>query len=241
MKLATAALAVTAAGAMGLGVLTMPAGAGADPSLPPVSAEDLVTSVLTAKVPALAGTVTVHNALGLPALPGMAAPLTQPVTTVRVWADGRGDGRLALPSPSGERDLIEDGTTLWAYDSSSRTATALEHGPTPAHQHPPVTDPAQAARDLVGTLREYSTVTVDGTGTVAGRSVYELVLTPASTERTLLREVRVAVDSAQRVPLELTVLANGSPDPALQIGFSDLTVGSQDPSLFHFTPPAGVT
>ncbi|MGH3717627.1 MAG: LolA family protein [Pseudonocardiaceae bacterium] len=241
MKLATAALAVTAAGAIGLGVLVMPASAGSQPSLPPVSAEDLVASVLTAKIPALAGTVTVHNTLGLPALPGVSAPLTQPVTTFRVWSDGQGDGRLALPSPSGEQVLIEDGTTLWRYDSSSRTATALEHGTGPAHQQPPVADPAQAARELVGTVRKYSTVTVDGTGTVAGRGVYELVLTPVPTERTLLREVRVAVDSAQRVPLQLTVLANGSPDPVLQIGFSDLTVGAQDPALFHFTPPAGVT
>jgi outer membrane lipoprotein-sorting protein len=241
MKLATAALAMAAAGAIGLGVLTMPAGAGADPSLPPVSAEDLVASVLTAKVPALGGTVTVHNALGLPALPGVTAPLTQPVTTFRVWSDGQGHGRLALPSRNGEQVLIEDGTTLWRYDSSSRTATALENGATPAGQRPPVADPAQAARELVGTVRKYSTVTVDGTGTVAGRPVYQLVLTPAPTERTLLREVRVAVDSAQRVPLQLTVLANGSPDPALQIGFSDLTVGAQDPALFHFTPPAGVT
>lgn len=241
MKLATAALAMAAAGAIGLGVLTMPAGAGADPSLPPVSAEDLVASVLTTKVPALGGTVTVHNALGLPALPGVTAPLTQPVTTFRVWSDGQGHGRLALPSRNGEQVLIEDGTTLWRYDSSSRTATALENGATPAGQRPPVADPAQAARELVSTVRKYSTVTVDGTGTVAGRPVYQLVLTPAPTERTLLREVRVAVDSAQRVPLQLTVLANGSPDPALQIGFSDLTVGAQDPALFHFTPPAGVT
>jgi len=240
MKLAMAALAVTAAGAIGLGVLTMPAGAGADPSLPPVSAEDLVASVLTAKVPALGGTVTVHNALGLPALPGVAAPLAQPVTTFRVWSDGQGHGRLALPSRNGEQVLIEDGTTLWRYDSSSRTATALENGATPARQHPPVPDPAQAAQELVGAVRKDSTVTVDGTGTVAGRPVYQLVLTPAPTERTLLREVRVAIDSAQRVPLQLTVLANGSPDPALQIGFSDLTVGAQDPALFHFTPPAGV-
>lgn len=240
MKLATAALAMAAAGAIGLGVLTMPAGAGADPSLPPVSAEDLVASVLTAKVPALGGTVTVRNALGLPALPGVTAPLTQPVTTFRVWSDGQGHGRLALPSRNGEQVLIEDGTTLWRYDSSSRTATALENGATSAGQRPPVADPAQAARELVGTVRKYSTVTVDGTGTVAGRPVYQLVLTPAPTERTLLREVRVAVDSAQRVPLQLTVLANGSSDPALQIGFSDLTVGAQDPALFHFTPPAGV-
>lgn len=240
MKLAMAALAVTAAGAIGLGGLAMPAGAGADPSLPPVSAEDLVASVLTAKVPALGGTVTVHNALGLPALPGVTAPLTQPVTTFRIWSDGQGHGRLALPSRNGEQVLIEDGTTLWRYDSSSRTATALENGATPARQRPPVADPGQAARELVGAVRKYSTVTVDGTGTVAGRPVYQLVLTPAPTERTLLREVRVAVDSAQRVPLQLTVLANGSPDPALQIGFSDLTVGAQDPALFHFTPPAGV-
>jgi hypothetical protein len=93
---------------------------------------------------------------------------------------------------------------------------------------------------MIDAVRKSSTVTVDGTGTVAGRPVYQLVLTPAPTERTLLREVRVAVDSAQRVPLQLTVLANGSPDPALQIGFTDLTVGAQDPALFHFTPPAGV-
>ncbi|MGH3765775.1 MAG: LolA family protein [Pseudonocardiaceae bacterium] len=241
MKLATAALAaVVAAGVIGLGVLTIPAGAGADPALPPVSPEDLVASVLTAKMPALNGTVAVHNALGLPALPGVSAPLTQPESSFRVWSDGQGHGRLAIPSRGGEQVLIEDGTTVWRYDSSTRTATAWERGTTPGRQQPPVADPAQAAREMIDAVRKSSTVSVDGTGTVAGRPVYQLVLTPAPTERTLLREVRVAVDSAQRVPLQLSVLANGSPDPALQIGFSDLTVGAQDPALFHFTPPAGV-
>ncbi|MGH3786214.1 MAG: LolA family protein [Pseudonocardiaceae bacterium] len=240
MKLVTVVLAVAAVGAIGLGVLTVPAGAGSQPALPPVSAEDLVASVLAAEVPALGGTVTMDNRLGLPALPGVETPLTQPETTFRVWSDGQEHGRLALPSRGGEQVFIEDGTTLWRYDSSSRTATALEHGTDPARERPPVADPAQAARDLVGEVRESSTVTVDGTGTVAGRSVYQLVLTPTPTERTLLREVRVAVDSAERMPLQLTVLANGSPDPALQIGFSDLTVGAQDPALFRFTPPAGV-
>lgn len=239
MKLATAALAAAAVGAIGLGVLTMPAGAGADPALPPVSPEGLVASVLTAKIPALGGTVAVHNALGLPALPGVAAPLTQPESTFRIWSDGQGHSRLAVPSRGGEQVLIEDGATLWRYDSSSRTATALEHGATPDRGRPPA-DPAQAAREMIDAVRKSSAVSVDGTGTVAGRSVYQLVLTPAPTERTLLREVRVAVDSAGRVPLQLSVLANGVSDPALQIGFTDLTVGAQDPALFHFTPPAGV-
>ncbi len=244
MKLATAALAAAAAGAIGLGVLTMPATARSDPALPPVSAEDLVASVLTAKTPAFGGTVTVDNALGLPALPappGIATVLTQPVTAFRVWSDGQGHGRLAVPSRGSEQVLIEDGTTLWRYDSSSRTATALEHGAAPARQRPSVTDPAQTARELIGAVRQSSTVTVDGTGYVAGRPVYQLVLTPAPTERTLLREVRVAVDLVLRVPLQFTVLANGSADPALQIGFTDLNVGTQDPALFQFTPPAGVT
>ncbi|HEU0090131.1 MAG TPA: outer membrane lipoprotein carrier protein LolA [Pseudonocardiaceae bacterium] len=244
MKLVMTALAAAAAGAIGLGALTLPAGAGAEPALPEVSAEELVAAVLTAKAPAFAGTVEVDNALGLPALPGLSErpnPLTQPVSTLRVWSDGQGRGRLALPSRGGEQVLVEDGSTLWRYDSASRTATALPHGTRQAHPRAPVTDPAQAARELVGAVRESSAVTVDGTTEVAGRPVYELVLTPKPTERTLLREVRVAVDSATRVPLQLTVLADGSSDPALQIGFTKLAVEPQDPALFRFIPPEGVT
>jgi hypothetical protein len=67
------------------------------------------------------------------------------------------------------------------------------------------------------------------------------VLAPAPSERTLLREVRVAVDAEHRMPLQLTVLANGSSDPALQIGFTDVDFGPQDASLFTFTPPPGAT
>lgn len=250
LKLSTAATAAAAAGAIGLGALTVPAMAGSAPSLPPVSPEDLVASVLTAKSPAFGGTVEVDNALGLPALPGMSGPsglgsLTQPVSTFRAWSDGQGRGRLALPSPNGEQVIVEDGTTLWRYSSANRTVTEWQHGPRqapgPQAGAPRVADPAQAARELVGEVRKSSTVSVDGTDRVAGRPVYDLVLTPKPTERTVLREVRVAVDSATRVPLQLSVLADGSPDPALRIGFTDLTVGPQDPGLFRFTPPPGVT
>ncbi|MGH3934239.1 MAG: LolA family protein [Pseudonocardiaceae bacterium] len=242
MKLAMAAVVAVVASAIGLGALTMPAGARSDPSLPPVSPEDLVASVLSAEIPAFGGTITVHNELGLPALPGLPefTPLTQPETTLRAWSDGQGHSRLAVPSRNGEKVLIDDGTTLWRYDSAARTATAVEHGAQSAKRHTPMTEPTQAARDLVGAVSKNSTVTVDGTGYVAGRPVYQLVLTPAPTERTLLREVRVAIDLVTRIPLQLTVLGNGSPDPVLQIGFSDLNVGTQDPALFQFTPPAGV-
>jgi hypothetical protein len=51
----------------------------------------------------------------------------------------------------------------------------------------------------------------------------------------------VAVDAEKRIPLQLTVLATGQPQPALTAGFSDITFGPQDPSLFTFTPPPGTT
>jgi hypothetical protein len=104
-----------------------------------------------------------------------------------------------------------------------------------------VADPAEAARRMVESVRAFSTVTVDGTTTVAGRSAYQLVLTPAPTERTLLREVRVAVDTERRLPLRVTVLAQGTEEPALQAGFTEITFAPQDDALFTFTPPPGAT
>jgi hypothetical protein len=90
-------------------------------------------------------------------------------------------------------------------------------------------------------MQQDSNVTVDGTARVADRPVYQLVLTPKPTEKTLLREVRVAVDSELRVPLRLEVMANGQDKPALLVGFTEFSPGAQDPSLFQFTVPKGAT
>src|SRR6478609_1397310 len=163
------AAGIAVAGIVGLGLLALPGGAGAQPALPPVSPEDLVASVLKAKPGAFNGTVQMDNQLGLPALPN--AP--------------------------------------------------------------------QAATDVLAALQPTSTISVDGTDEVAGRPAYDLVLAPKPTERTLLREVRIAVDAQERMPLRLTVLGQGSTSPALQVGFTDLTFGQQDPARFTFTPPAG--
>jgi outer membrane lipoprotein-sorting protein len=246
MALAAAA-AGTVAGVVGLGVLAMPAGAGPAPALPPTSPEQLVQSVLTAKPIAMNGTVEVVNKLGLPALPGI-PQAADGTTAARVWSDGQHRGRLSLPEGNGEKVYVEDGSTLWQWDSTTKTATrspepaeSEQPKPKPDGVMPHATDPTSAAQELVATVEKTSTVSVDGTDRVAGRPVYDLVLTPKPTERTLLREVRVAVDSELRVPLQVSVFANGSTDPALQIGFTELSVGPQDPKLFQFTPPPGAT
>ena len=225
--------------AVGIGLVVAPAGAAAAPPLPPVSPEDLVSSVMTAQRGPFAGEVEVDNALGLPAVPGV-PQLANGTSTIRVWSGGEDRGRVAIPSPEGERTLVSDGTTRWAYDSQDRTATRSPAGE--ARERPDgAQDPTAAATQAIATLRQTSTVAVDGTAEVAGRAAYQLVLTPQPTERTLLREVRVAVDAETRLPLQLTVLAQGSGEPALQVGFSEITYGPQDPALFTFTPPPGTT
>jgi outer membrane lipoprotein-sorting protein len=233
------AAGIAVAGIVGLGLLAIPAGAGAAPELPPVSAEDLVSSVLAAKPGAFGGTVELDNNLGLPALPDL-PQAADGTSTARLWSDGTGKGRAQIPSGSGERTVVADGSTVWSWNSADKTVTKSAEGGR-EEKAPATSDPAAAATQAIERLRATSTVSVDGTAEVAGRPAYALVLTPAPAERTLLREVRVAVDSETRMPLELTVLANGSTDAALQIGFSDLTFGAQDPALFTFTPPPGST
>lgn len=233
----TVTLAAAAVGVGGLVALAIPAGASGQPSLPPVSAQELVSSAVSAQPPAMSGTITVDNHLGLPVLPGL-AQLGSGESAIRVWADGEGRSRVTLPGDSGERALINDGATLWAWDSSTRTAQKVTK---PANEPSKAVDPATVARGLLAMLQPSSTIEVDGTAKVAGRPAYELVLAPAPTERTLLREVRAAVDAQTRLPLRLVVLAQGSSDPVLSVEFTDLNLGPQDASRFQFTPPPGTT
>ncbi|QQQ77192.1 DUF2092 domain-containing protein [Saccharothrix sp. 6-C] len=239
------------AGAAGLGLLAMPAGAGPAPVLPDVSAEALVESVLQAKPAAFGGTVDVDNDLGIPAIAGV-PQASDGASNLRIWTDGQGKLRVQLPGGDSERTFVDDGQTAWLWNSAEQTVGKMPHGSfertkpglgvgqgEPDGQQALPTDPVTLSRQVVAAIQEYSDVTVDGTARVANRPVYELVLTPKPTEKTVLREVRVAVDSELRMPLRVAVLTNGTDAPAVQVGFSELTVGPQDASLFAFTPPAG--
>ena len=234
---------VVAGAIVGLGLLA-PAGAAAPP-LPPVSPEDLVASVITAK-PGPLQRDRHRRQRARPARDPAGAAAGERVVDGAGVVDGDGKGRVALPSSDGERTLVYDGTTRWSYDSTDRT---VDEGPRasrdpavtarPSRRDRPADRPGgRGHRDDRRPCRT-STVTVDGTAEVAGRPAYQLVLTPLPTERTLLREVRVAVDAEKRIPLQLTVLAPARRSRRCTVGFSDITFGPQDPSLFTFTPPPG--
>ena len=184
---ATIAAGIAVAGVVGLGLLTLQGGAGAQPALPPVSPEDLVTSVLKAQPGPFEGTVQLDNELGLPALPDL-PQAANGTSTAQVWSGGEGKGRVQIPSPTGERTLVSDGTTFWAWNSDDRTVTKGTRQPD--QNQTQMADPTKAATDALAALQPTSTISVDGTDEVAGRPVYDLVLAPKPTERTLLREVR---------------------------------------------------
>ncbi|MGH3493433.1 MAG: LolA family protein [Sciscionella sp.] len=244
-KRTTIGLATTGvvAGVVGIALIAAPASAGPAPSLPSVTPTALVSSVLTAKTPAFSGTISADNELGLPALPSM-PQLANGTSRYQLYSDGHGRARLSIPRRDSALTLVEDGNAVYSYNSGTRAATKTElprHGK--AHRalgKQTSADPGKLADELIGVLKQHSVVSVRGTGTVAGRSAYELVLQPKPSEKTLLRQVRIAVDAKTRMPLQVEVFGNGSSGPALQVGFSSLSTAAPDAALFHFTPPAGV-
>ena len=285
------AAAIALASALVATALT-PAPTPAQPGLPAVTADGLIASIRQANHGPLAATVEFDSRLGLPGM----TQADSGTRTARLWYDDSGRRRIALPDPDGERTIVDDGSTVWFWNSATRTVVRtpstrpgpLAPGLPPMPSMPelpglPVLpglpsmpllpgapampamgglpmaqadadrsgrgqsrggsmmgNPVDVASAVLALLRPDSTVRVDPTAVVADRTTYQLVLDPVPTERTLLREIRVAVDGQTRLPLEVSVLANGSSEPVLRIGFSQISFGPQDPALFRFTPAPGV-
>jgi outer membrane lipoprotein-sorting protein len=228
-------------GIAGLALSSLPAGADDDPVLPAIGAEELVASTLAARAPAFAGVAELQNELGLPAVPGTEA---LDFEKVRVFHDGEESARVQVERQASELTFVKNADEAWAYDSQERTAKALTWDEDDAeaargHAEAGMADPSQAAAEIIEQLRPTSDIAVDGTASVAGRAAYELVLTPKPSEKTLLREITVAIDEETRVPLRFDVFANGTSDPVLSLGFVELEIGAQDADLFEFTPPDG--
>ena len=77
-------------------------------------------------------------------------------------------------------------------------------------------------------------------GYVAGRPVYELVVTPRSAASTIADGV-VSIDAATGLPLAVRIDAKGSASPAVQVSFTSISFDRPAPSVFAFTPPTGAS
>ncbi|TFD63968.1 DUF2092 domain-containing protein [Cryobacterium sp. Hh38] len=168
----------------------------------------------------------------------------------RVYVGGESQSRVQIKDRMAERDVVHNGGDIWLYDSNTNAATHLSldleataQAKSAELQSQLPTDlatPAQLAERFLGELDPSTTVSVGTDARVAGRSVYELVLTPKTTE-TLVASVSIAVDSETGLPLQVTVLAQGQSSPAFQVGFTAIDFAAPNADLFAFTPPATAT
>lgn len=217
-------------------------------SLPHRSAAQLLVDVQKARLGGLSGTIVQNADLGLPSLPGVggsgSSDLTSLVSgshTLRLWYAGPQRVRLALEGSLGESDVVRNGTDLWTWSSSAKSAThrslpagAADHAGAPTL---PMT-PQQAADAALKAVSPSTKVTTDGTAVVAGRSAYQLLLTPRESQ-SLVGSVAIALDSRTHVPLRVRVFPRGSTKPAFEVGFTSFEDATPASSEFGFNPPPG--
>ncbi len=242
------------------GAALAPQFASAAPSLPPISAQNLLAKAAQSHVDTYSGTVALTANLGLPALPDLAGganPLSlfSGTHTMQVAVDGPQKQRLALLDTMSEYDFVHNGSQVWLYDSQQNSvehATLAGNGGDAksraelqkARAKPGGTrhmlTPQQAAQRLLSAIDPSTNVSVDGTKSVAGRAAYTLVLTPRQ-HGSLIGEITVAIDAQNGAALQLAVYPAGSATPAFEFGFTSVSFSAPSDKQFDFTPPKGAT
>lgn len=253
---------VLAAAVVAAAALIPALSAAAQPNLPTLSARQLLAKAESSQVQAFSGSVQLTANLGLPNLstienesqgggqgstPSSAfdpASLLSGTHQLTVWVNGPTEQRIALPSSLAETDLVHSGSSLWVWDSQTEKALHLliPEGTEPSSSPSQAVTPNQAAQQILRTLSPDSTLAVRAPRYVAGRAAYLLVLSPkAGTNATdsTMTSVTVAIDAKTGMPLQVTVNVKGQKDPALQLGFTSLSLATPAASNFSFTPPAG--
>jgi outer membrane lipoprotein-sorting protein len=251
------------AGALTAAIVFIPQAASGvqHPNLPPKTAAALLASLEQAHLPQFSGTTVETAHLGLPniggALPAGLTPsgqsqLLQIVTlltgshTTQIAYGGPDKQRVAIfLSDLSEMDVVHNGTDLWTYSSDSNTVThSTLKQPADASNKPDVTtpvNPTKAAEQALAKINPSTKVTVDRTAEVAGRPAYQLDLNPRDS-RSLISSVRIALDSANWMPLRVQIWSrNSTSSPAFSVGFTSLSLSPPNSSTFDFTKPPSAT
>ncbi|MFJ8021295.1 outer membrane lipoprotein carrier protein LolA [Streptomyces sp. NPDC096311] len=256
-------VAVVGVAAATIGLVPALADSG-DPSLPKITAEQLIEKIAKSDVQQLSGTVKVSTDLGLPSLGGLESGMLSGATkgsdgssadpqsklmelasgthTVRVAADGPGKAKVSVLENAAEYSIIHNGNDVWAYDSKSNevyhsTAPEAEKGQEKAPKDVPTT-PKELADEALKSVDDTTSVTVDGTAQVAGRDAYKLLIKPKQSGSTV-GAITVAVDAKTGVPLKFTLVPTGGGAAVVDAGFTQVAFAKPAASTFDFTPPKG--
>jgi len=222
----------------------------AAPALPARTTAQLLAAVgnPAAVPPPMTAVIQENASLGLPDLPGSGDPLSglsllSGSHTFKIWYDGPARLRVAVPVTMGETDLRRDGSNLWLWDSQTNRAThyILPAGAAAAPSAPTTSNvptPPQLARQILAAVGSTTTVGLQQNVTVAGQAAYQLTLAPKDS-RSLIGQVRIAIDASDSLPLQVQVFARGASGPAFSVGYTSLSFGAPAASNFTFAPPPG--
>lgn len=252
------------------GIVAVPLSAGAAVDLPDKTAKEVLLLVSDSTEDSFSGTVEKSAELGLPDIDaalsmapgGSGAPssdesgelvssaieLLSGTHEASVFVSGASNARVQIKDQLAERTAVTNGTDAWYYDSETNVATHvaipgdLDSSLTEkldSHSDDMLTPPEFADR-LLTELEPTTDVSVGTDARVAGRTVYELILTP-KVSGTLAESVAIAVDSETGLPLQVTVTASGQEEPAFQVGFTSIDLADPPADLFSYAPGDGVT
>jgi outer membrane lipoprotein-sorting protein len=160
---------------------------------------------------------------------------------LQVAADGPEKQKLSIVQDTAEYSQIHNGQNVWAYNSGSNSAY---HDVLPTDNHADRYEgasvtPQEAAEKVLAAVDDTTSVTVDGTASVAGRDAYQLLIKPKQSGTTI-GSIRIAVDSTTGVPLRFTLTPSSGGQAAVDVGFTKVSFAKPTASTFSFTAPRGV-
>jgi hypothetical protein len=165
----------------------------------------------------------------------------------RVFASGPFNLRVQVKDSLAERTAVTNGADAWYYDSETNIASHVAIPPEARaglseklDDAADLATPAQIADRILDELGDSTDFAVGTDARVAGRTVYELVLTPRASG-TLAESVSISVDSETGLPLQVSVAASGQAEPAIQVGFTSIDFAEPAADLFDYALGSDVT
>ena len=162
--------------------------------------------------------------------------------TARVWYGGPDKLRAELQGDSGDRIFVHDGERAWAYNGATNTLRTGERPSEPQVSDLPDTESPPNPTEVDKMLAELAPTSELSQGepiSYAGREAYVLTLSPKDKDSTLVDHGRALIDSETFLPLELSLYAQGRPDPVFSWRVSELDVGPVPAERFTFQVPPG--
>jgi outer membrane lipoprotein-sorting protein len=242
----TAALGLILIAALGIGALTVGAGAQGEPP-ERLTEKELLSRVSAApeNAPDFSATVNVEQTLVpeglLSASEGGDSGDSGP-RTARVWRSGPDRLRVELQGENGDRVLVRNGDRVSIYDGASNT---LKTGEKPESASESAADLPGASPEeidrLLAEIAPSSELTTGAPVEAAGRWAHPLTLEPRDKSATLVERAEALVDAETFVPLLFELYAEGRPEPVARYEAQDFQVGPVPEARFEFETPPDAT